>query len=132
MREVAKLIEAPEFDDTRSLAEQPFLPEGFAQFNHCDTLCVDVPDAGFTISARTSQGKRVTFYFGPYKTGGTPQFVDIQYHDNGTTRNNGSQDIPTFDALMFAGGTGTCDSRKAMKEKPSLICLLMEDPKEPE
>lgn len=51
---------------------------GFAIFNHVPTLPVDIPDGGFTISAKTSEGLRVTFYFGPYRTGGPPRFIDIE------------------------------------------------------
>src|SRR3954468_10416567 len=105
---------------------------GFAPFNRCPTLCVDVPDGGFTISAKTSQGKRVTFYFGPYATGGAPQFIDVQYHDDPAPKwdNNGTP-IPTFDVLAFTRGTTGYDSRKRDDDakRPTLVCLLMEDPK---
>ena len=43
---------------------------GFAIFNHVPTLPIDIPDGGFTVSAKTSEGLRVTFYFGPSRTGG--------------------------------------------------------------
>lgn len=59
---------------------------GFAIFNHVPTLPIDIPDGGFTVSAKTSEGLRVTFYFGPSRTGGPPCFIDIQYHDLGHDR----------------------------------------------
>ena len=64
----------------------PYTPErakaaGFAEFNGGNHLCLDVPDDNFTVSCRTSEG-RITFAFLPYKKGGAPQAVDIQYHDS--------------------------------------------------
>ena len=54
---------------------------GFARFNDVPTLPIDIPDGNFTISARTSDGRRITFFFGEYKRGAAPSFIDIQYHD---------------------------------------------------
>jgi hypothetical protein len=48
---------------------------GFAYFNGDDHLCVDVPDESFTVSCRTSEGRRITFAFLPYKENGPPQAV---------------------------------------------------------
>lgn len=53
---------------------------GFARFNDVPTLPVDIPDGNFTITAKTSDGRRVTFFFGEHKRGAPPSFVDIQYH----------------------------------------------------
>src|SRR3546814_10910290 len=58
---------------------------GFARFNRVPTLPIDIPDGGFTISAKTSEGRRITFYFGPHRTGGPARFVDVQFHDAGWT-----------------------------------------------
>ena len=54
---------------------------GFAQFNDVPHKVIDIPDGGFTLTTKTSDGNRVTFYFGPYETGGPPAFIDIQYRD---------------------------------------------------
>jgi hypothetical protein len=45
---------------------------GFAQFNDVPHKVIDIPDGGFTLTTKTSDGNRVTFYFGPYETGGPP------------------------------------------------------------
>ena len=54
---------------------------GFARFNDVPTLPVEIPDGNFTITAKTSDGRRITFFFGEHKRGAPPSFVDIQYHD---------------------------------------------------
>ena len=54
---------------------------GFARFNDVPTLPIDIPDGDFTVSVKTSDGRRVTFFFGAYRRGAPPRFVDIQYHD---------------------------------------------------
>lgn len=73
---------------------------GFARFNDVPTLPVDIPDGNFTISAKTSDGRRITFFFGEYARGAPPSFVDIQYHDSGTTIENAN------------GGRSRCTSRQ--------------------
>lgn len=99
---------------------------GFATFNGVPHLCVDVPDGGFTISAKTTQGKRVTFAFMPYEDDGAPQCVDIQYHDSGTRHDQG----PTFDFVAFGLRQPDIDTRKLRPEpeaKPGILCVLMDN-----
>src|SRR3546814_19737964 len=55
---------------------------GFARFNDVPTLPIDIPDGNFTISPRTSDGRRITFFFGEYERGAPPSFVDIQFPDH--------------------------------------------------
>lgn len=76
---------------------------GFATFNRVPTLPIDIPGGGFTISAKTSEGRRVTFFFGPNRTGGPARFIDIQYHDAGmTVPDGGGAPAPVFDLLAIA------------------------------
>ena len=102
---------------------------GFAQFNDVPHKVIDIPDGGFTLTTKTSDGNRVTFYFGPYETGGPPAFIDIQYHDRGSTipNANGGQS-PTFDCFAITrGGTHVVDSRKLDEaKKPSILVMLLE------
>jgi len=101
--------------------------KGFAEFNRCPHLCVDAPDGTFTISVKTSEGKRVTFSFLPYKTDGAPQCVDICFHDNGTTNERNGHTVPTFDIIAFANGRDVVDSRKLGPDmKPGIVCVLMD------
>jgi hypothetical protein len=103
---------------------------GFAEFNHNPHLCVDLPNGGFTISAKTTDGRRITFAFQPYQTGGAPQCVDIQYHDGGTFRVNKDRRTPTFNAIIFNGpGPFAYDSREEHPDpesKPAIVCVLMQ------
>jgi len=99
---------------------------GFAEFNNCPHLCVDAPDSTFTITVKTSKGKRVTFSFLPYKTDGAPQCVDICFHDNHTTSLRNEREVPTFDLIAFGNGRDILDSRKLGPEmKPGIVCVLM-------
>ena len=104
---------------------------GFARFNRVPTLPIDIPDGGFTISAKTSEGRRITFYFGPHRTGGPARFVDVQFHDAGwivPNADNGRS--PVFDVLTIGHkDRRDYDSRKsAMLEKPSILVVLMGQP----
>lgn len=103
----------------------------FAIFNHVPTLPVDIPDGGFTISAKTSEGLRVTFFFGPYRESGPPRFIDIQFHDAGMAVPGGDgSPVPVFDMLTIAEkGVHRYDSRKSdISEKPSIAVVLLETP----
>lgn len=102
---------------------------GFAHFNDVPHKTIDIPDGGFTLTTKTSDGNRVTFYFGPYETGGPPAFIDIQYHDRGSTISNANGGTsPTFDCFAITrGGTHVVDSRKLEEgKKPSILVLLLE------
>lgn len=108
---------------------------GFARFNDVPTLPIDIPDGNFTISARTSDGRRITFFFGEYQRGSPASFVDIQYHDNGTSIANANGGAsPTFDMLTIGlGGRQVFDSRKRSDEdKPSIAVILLSDARDRE
>ncbi|WP_286881359.1 hypothetical protein [Sphingomonas sp.] len=104
---------------------------GFARFNDVPTLPIDIPDGNFTITAKTSDGRRITFFFGEYKRGSPPSFVDIQYHDHGTSiANANGGKSPTFDMLTIGlGGRQVFDSRKlSADDKPSIAVILLGEP----
>lgn len=104
---------------------------GFARFNDVPTLPIDIPDGNFTISAKTTAGRRITFFFGEYQRGAAPSFVDIQYHDHGATipNANGGRS-PVFDMLTIGrGGRQVFDSRKLPdNDKPSIAVILLGEP----
>ena len=102
---------------------------GFARFNDVPTLPVDVRDGGFTISAKTTEGRRLTIYFGANTHGGPARFVDIQYHDKGTTIANADRGrSPTFDFIGIGrGGKFVADTRRLDDPaKPSILCVFMD------
>ncbi|QNG43540.1 hypothetical protein [Sphingobium yanoikuyae] len=103
---------------------------GFAAFNAVPTLPIDIPDGGFTLSAKTSEGRRITFYFGPYVTGGPARFVDIQYHDLATVPDARGAPAPVFD--MFTIGHGDARAYDSRREeviaKPSIAVILLSGP----
>jgi hypothetical protein len=80
---------------------------GFAGYNNCTHLCVDVPDGFFTISARLSDGRRVTFAFTPYEENAPSQAVDILYHDPNTYVLNGERKVPVQNVILFDRGNKT-------------------------
>ena len=110
---------------------------GYAEFNVCPHLAVDIPNEGFTITAKTSEGRRITFSFLPYKNGGPPRCVDIQYHDGDQALNCNSEPHPIFDAIgfgsqPFAPKQFGFDTRRQTKEagenrKVSIVCVLMDN-----
>jgi hypothetical protein len=102
---------------------------GFAGFNDVPHKPIDIPDGNFTITARTTDGKRTTFFFGCSKEGGPATFIDIQYHDGAAdipNANNGRS--PVFDMLTIGkGGAWPFDSRRLESEaKPSIAVILLE------
>ncbi|HEX7783439.1 MAG TPA: hypothetical protein VF509_11595 [Sphingobium sp.] len=103
---------------------------GFAVFNAVPTLPIDIPDGGFTLSAKTSEGRRITFYFGPYVTGGPARFVDIQYDAGATVPDARGAPTPVFD--MFTIGHGDARAYDSRSEepigKPSIAAILLSGP----
>lgn len=107
---------------------------GFARFNECPHLTIDIPDGGFTVTTRTTDGKRTTLYFGVSRDGGPATFIDIQFHDAGATIANANGGAsPVFDMLTIGkGGRHAYDSRKsATDDKPSIAVILLEPAKVP-
>ena len=102
---------------------------GFAGFNDVPHKVIDLPDGDFTISAKTSDGRRVTFSFQPHSPDGTARFADIQFHDRGTTIPSANGDpMPTFSAFAITGGGRHIVDTRALTEniKPSILVMLME------
>lgn len=102
---------------------------GFAGYNDVPHKPIDVPDGAFTITAKTSEGRRVTFCFLEKTYGGPPRFIDIQFHDRGTTIPNADNGVsPTFNAFAITrGGRHIIDSRPLDEdEKPSIVVVLMD------
>jgi hypothetical protein len=93
---------------------------GFATFNKGPHLLVDVPDGNFTISAKTSSGKRVTFAFAPYKKDGEAGCVDVSYHDSGKTLSNNEEDLPAFNTIGFTPGGGK-------ETESTIVAVLLDD-----
>ena len=106
---------------------------GFAQFNGWDHLCVNVPDGGFTITAKTSEGHKITFAFCPYKKGGPPQCVDVQREDSEEVIMNGDDALPVQQVICFGRGKDkfrselTTDETKAV----TLTTVLLHDARKP-
>jgi hypothetical protein len=123
-------VKAQVYVDTTKL-----VADGYAEFNNMPHLAVDVPDGdGMTITARTSEGKRITFSFLPYRKGGAPQCVDICYHDNGTARIKEGVGNPTFDVILMgeteARAVPTQYDTRKQPFKPGIVCVLMETKEE--
>lgn len=123
-------VKAQVYVDTTKL-----VADGYAEFNGVPHLAVDIPDGdGFTITAKTSEGKRITFSFMPYRKDGPPQCVDVQYHDNGTSHAKNGVEIPDFDVVLFGETAARAvptqyDSRK-QPFRPGIVCVLMDNKEE--
>ena len=103
---------------------------GYAGFNDVPHKAIDLPDGAFTITARTSEGRRVTFCFMGKSYDGPARFCDIQFHDRGTTIPDADNGVsPTLNAFAITrGGRHVIDSRPLGEdEKPSILVLLMDE-----
>lgn len=96
----------------------------FAKFNGGPHLCVDVPDGLFTITAKTTQGKKITFAFCPYEKGGPPQTVDVQHHTSLKSAENGS---PIQRVICFTPGNHTFKSDFNDTVPTTLLTVLLHD-----
>ncbi len=97
---------------------------GYALWNDCDHLCVDVPDGVSTISCRLSNGRTMTFGFVPYELNGVPQCVDIR--DLGDPLNDKMRtgsDQYRQNLIGFSGG-GTAFRTSKLEKLTTLVTLL--------
>jgi hypothetical protein len=100
----------------------------YARFNDNPHLLVDVPDGGYTISARTRENELITFAFQPYMTGGPPRCVDVQHQSaqlrttNGMDENHG-EDLPLQSVIVM--GPGTTWMRSKPEDRVTLVTVLM-------
>ena len=106
----------PDITDLPVMTRADAIAAGFAGYNDVPHKPIDVPDGAFTITAKTSEGRRVTFCFLESTYGGPPRFIDIQFHDRGTTIPNADNGVsPTFNAFAVTGrGRHTSSSALAM------------------
>lgn len=110
----------------------PYTPEGakaagFAEFNGGNHLCLDVPDDNFTVSCRTSEGRRITFAFLPYKKGGAPQAVDIQYHDSPVLIEHSDTVLPAQSFIGFGPKRGDVRYSRHSTKPCTLLCVILSD-----
>lgn len=99
---------------------------GFADFNDCPHLAVDVPRGSSTVTIRTPEGRRLTVALLPYTEGGEPECADVVYHSGDTTSWDGKT-LPVQDVVMMHGGYTGYDSRPdPAKDRPLITTILME------
>lgn len=102
---------------------------GFAKFNRGQHLAVDVPDGNFTVTCRTSEGRKLTVAFCPYKDGGPAQCVDIQHHTSELTVPNGEIRLPVQQVICFGIGRDKYRSQAvADKEKATTLTTILLTP----
>lgn len=99
---------------------------GFATFNDGDHLCVEIPDKSFTITAKTSEGKKITFAFGQYEENGPPKCVDIQHHTSGAFKENGERQIPIQEGICFTTGQDTFIFKKDDPKPTTLVVIFLQ------
>ena len=119
----------PDITDLPVMTRADAIAAGFAGYNDVPHKPIDVPDGAFTITAKTSEGRRVTFCFLESTYGGPPRFIDIQFHDRGTTIPNADNGVsPTFNAFAITrGGKFVADSRPLDEDiKPSILVLMLD------
>jgi hypothetical protein len=90
--------------ESASVAKAVAIDSGFAGYNQCPHFLIDIPDGFATISARLSDGRRVTFAFVPYAENAPAQCVDIIYHDAHEFVINGKRKVPMQNIVLFDRG----------------------------
>jgi len=100
---------------------------GFAEFNGGAHLCVDVPNDSFTVSCRTSEGRRITFAFLPYRKGGAPQAVDIQYHDSPVLVEHSDTVLPAQSFIGFGPKRSDVRYSRHAAKPCTLLCVILSD-----
>ncbi|MGO8748729.1 MAG: hypothetical protein ACLQNE_22390 [Thermoguttaceae bacterium] len=103
------------------------MAHGFAAFNGGTHLCVDVPNRSFTVSCRTSQGRRITFAFLPYRKDGAPQAVDIQYHDSPVLVEHSDTVLPAQSFIGFGPKREDVRYSRHSTKPCTLLCVIMSD-----
>lgn len=105
---------------------------GFAQFNGGPHLLVDVPNGHFTISTKTSQGKRVTFAFCPYEKDGPAQCIDIEHHNSERVVMNGVTPQAVQTVICFSQGNDAFRGYTDAQKPVTLTTLLLHSQDAPE
>jgi hypothetical protein len=115
----------PDITDLPVMTRADAIAAGFAGYNDVPHKPIDVPDGAFTITAKTSEGRRVTFCFLRSTYGGPPRFIDIQFHDRGTTIPNADNGVsPTFNAFAITRGGSSSPTvdRSTKRSSPRSSC----------
>ena len=97
---------------------------GFASFNGGPHLLVNVPNGSFTITAKTSDGHKITFAFVPYTPDGPAQCVDIQHHTPSKRMVHGEDTVPIQYVKLFSLHA---DTITVPRDKHSLTCVIFHD-----
>jgi hypothetical protein len=98
---------------------------GYAKFNNCPHLCVDIPDGHSTITCRTVDGRRITFAFCPYHDRGPPQCVDVQAHQGQEIRRD--EDVFYAQRLIGFRLGGGDTFRTDTAEVPTVLATVLID-----
>ena len=97
---------------------------GFAKFNGGPHLCVEVPNGHFTISAKLSDGRQITFAFSPYEENGVAKCVDV--HDKGGKKiEHQGQTREEQQVICFSGGGPDPFRTKEDSDKPVTLTTIL-------
>ena len=103
---------------------------GYAKFNGGDHLCVDIPDGHYTITVKTSEGRKITFAFCPYKAGKPARCIDIQDHGGKVIGDDQANFSPTQKGIAqslicFSGGSTAFKADGESEKAVTLTALLL-------
>jgi len=103
----------PDITDLPVMSLTDAVSLGFAGYKDVPHKPIDVPDGAFTIAAKTTDGRRVSFCFLSDSYDGPARFVVIRFHDRGTTIANTNNVVsPTLNAFALnSDGRDVMDSR---------------------
>ena len=97
---------------------------GYSKYNGGPHLCVDVPEGNFTISAKTPQGRQITFAFIPAYDSPGHQCIDIHCHNTGKLN---SQGVPVQQASVLGSGLTIHVSRYDDDPPATVIALSLRE-----
>ena len=107
---------------------------GFAAFNQGNHVTIEIPDGQTTYSFRTTEGKRLTVCFLPYRDGEAPQCADIAYNGTEAAPTKDANGHQAFELLAFgklkSGSRGDQFDTRKQPHPANIACVLMEDIKE--
>lgn len=98
--------------------------DGFATYNNCPHLCLDIPDGMTTITCKLSNGQQVTLSFLPYAEEPQPKCMDVVVHKTPTTPDG----VPKQRVMALGQGPTNFVSRYDDEQPTTVTTVLIDNP----
>ena len=104
-------------------SKQAALDDGYAGFNQCPHLLVELDNDVQTISVKTPDGNLVTLSFLRRVLGEGHQCVDIMHHNPKAFIKNGDTDVPVQTGWFH--GCGPTNARCGVQDMPPTTLIVL-------